>query len=177
LAPGALAAVFILMFFTWVRSASADFYQIGWGTGVGENWSFLGLLYTLFFLGSLALALVTRFVAKLPPTVPPWAKQLWPWRSAITAGGVALALMFLTLQILLGFGIESHATASAAAATPAAAIAQYASFGELAKLTLHRTGWLELVFLCFLVALAGAGLDFFLGTRKDKPTPRVDICW
>jgi hypothetical protein len=159
IAPVALGLVFLLMFATWVwKPGAEEETQSGWGTGIGHNFTLLGFFYLLFFLAAFAVALASVIVPRLQVSLPPWARPLWPWRSAIVGGLAFLALMFLVLEMLSGFGLER-------------------ALGKDGYYLARRTFALDLTFLLFLAAIAGAALEFWLVVRKSRPLPKIDISW
>jgi hypothetical protein len=193
-APASLVLVFLLLFLTWVGvPGSSDIYQTGWGTAFGTHNSALGIFHMLFFWLALLLAVASVVLTRVRVDLPPWARQLWPWRSAIVGGVATLALLFLLLELFKGLGLEQAAQTRETTRTVAE--------GELAKglgldqaalikdlkvtpeawqvmyYLLHRTFWLDLAVLFSIVAVAGAALEFWLALRKSRPLPRVDISW
>jgi hypothetical protein len=169
-APVALMLIFVLLFSTWIDwPGNSEGSQSGWGTGFGKHFSVLGLFYILLFLLTLVLALACLIVPRLQMALPPALQQLWPWRSAFVLGLVCLAYVFLVLEVLVGFGLESSTKSEIAAVS--------ANLGTPVYYALHRTFWLRLAVLAHTLALVGAALDFWLILRKNRPLPRIDISW
>jgi hypothetical protein len=148
-----------MMFWTWVLKLGPEpDHQSGWGTGLGHYWSVLGFFYLLFFIVAFLLAWASVIVPRVNASLPQWAHPLWPWRSAIVGGVTLLALMFLLLELLAGFGLE-HAQE------------------KDASYVVRSTGALGLVVFVMLCAIVGAALEFWLVLRKSRPLPRIDISW
>jgi hypothetical protein len=182
IAPVALTALFLLLWFVWIAlPGDPEWYQRGWGVGLGTNWSASGLLFLLFYLIAWAAALACLVAERTRPVLPPWAVQLWPWRGAIVGGLALLAFLFLFLELVLGFGLEATAGQdaymvnvphppwqTAATTTPVRVILAHC---------LHRTTWLWLGVVALIVAITGAFLDYWLVMRRDRPLPRADIAW
>src|SRR5205823_6397774 len=136
-APVALFLVLVLTCFAWtgvypggVPSAWQNAWQAtygGWSfdpdvikkhvpfvPGSEPGWHFLLIFYLLLLLptllvtvGCLALAFVPH--SKLPPAVYP----ILPWRWGIVAALNLILLLFLALQLVLGFSLEDNYIAAA----------------------------------------------------------------
>ena len=65
----------------------------------------LTIVVTVLAVVALRLAVAVLPFIKAP--LPPQVQQLLPWRWAILAGLNALLLLFLGLQMVLSFGLES----------------------------------------------------------------------
>lgn len=160
LAPGALVAVFVLLFLPWIGrfEGDKDLTYSGFQTAFGEHSSGLGTLYALLFLVSLVLAVGSSLLPSMG-TIPPALQQFMPWRTAFVTLACLVALVFIALQVLVGFGPEMVGT-SMTAFLP------------------YHTIWLRLAVFCHVLALAGAALDFWLAMRGDQtPLPRIDVNW
>jgi hypothetical protein len=192
IAPAALGLLFVLLFFTWVVAPASGESQGGWGTAFGTNMSALGLFFWLFYFVALLAAVACLVLPHLAVALPAAVQQLWPWRSGIVGGLAVLALLFLVLELFVGFGLEKNApdlaknatkgkeASDKGAADGAKELPQFLAnlprIKELYEFT-YRTTWLYLAVLCQLVAVAGAALEFWLALRKDRPLPRIDINW
>jgi hypothetical protein len=152
--------VFLLLFATWVElPPKGEEYQLGWGTAFGPNYRLLGTFHILFFLPAALLALASPLVPYFSIQLPPWARDLWPWRSGILAGITLVSFMFFFLELITGFGLE-HAHA-----------------GTDLYYQLRRTWWVDWVFWLQLAAIVGSALDFWLVLRKNRPWPQIEISW
>jgi hypothetical protein len=105
-------------------------------------------------------------------------QAIWPWRAGIVGGAALLALGFLLLQLIVGFGIEHDARIRDVATVfkDLADIFPAQWQGSLYSFV-YRTGWLTLAFWLTVLAVIGATLEFWLALRKSRPLPRVDISW
>ena len=147
------------------------------------------ILFLLFFLllvlpMAVAAVVVTQMHIKLPPAVEP----ILPWRAAILAGLIFGALLLLILQAVSGFKLESKMQEVAEKYTPPAPPGTAPGSDQTAEDKLKKeykyaqvysgfgiavTLWFKLVLFLFLVALVGAGLDFWLERRGNRPVPRT----
>jgi hypothetical protein len=168
IAPGALAVLFVMMFFPWVGAYkeitdAAPMTQTGWGTAFGRQWTVAGLLHVLALLLTMILAATEVAVPLAGLMLPSWAEKVWPYRSALVTAAALIAFLLLATQVLSGFGLEQAIETGDA--------------NKLARMTLFRTNWLRLAFVCYLIALAGLALDSYLQRRGNRPIPRVDVAW
>jgi hypothetical protein len=150
--------------------------------------SLLTLLYLLPFY--LVTLFVTLFVAVLPfvkVQLPPQVHQLLPWRWAIVTGLNAILLLFLGLQAVLSFDLESKAREwvrnqpiaqedPRSLKTPEVKQRQ-AFIGE-------RDGWIQrtwaLYFVVLLHILATVSAAIVYGNEKRglaKPLPKLELLW
>ena len=142
IAVGALALVFVLLFFSWVgyyyKYGWTDYgvlTQGGWGaafgfygddkvwekmTGIepGKNYpapghNWLLILYLLLFLPALALCIFSAVLPRLTLKLPPAVEQVRPWRWAIVGALTLASFLVLGLLLLWGFTLE-HRTVEAA---------------------------------------------------------------
>ena len=150
------------------------------------GWNVLMLFY-IFPLFPLAL-LVTVAVAALPfikVPLPPQVQQVMPWRWAIVAGANAVLLLFLGLQLLLGFSLESNAKAWMETRPSVQVNAQNNEQKKKAEVRhgemlewLQRTIWLRMVVFLHLLATATAALVYWIEKRGPSlPLPRIDVSW
>jgi hypothetical protein len=207
---GALVLVFFLTFFPWVGSypggigvLTQNAWQAAFGSVTADTgittfpvspedfhpgvsaWTLLALLTVLVALAiAVALVVMPRTQVKLPPQV----QHYWPWRMLILAGVAALPLILLTLQMLVGFALETKASDEAGAAArerraaskgePAVRNAEVEEGMAVGRLGLHRTLALRLAYLCLLVAVLTALLEYWLDRRgANRPLPRVELLW
>ncbi len=152
----------------------------GWG-----NW--LLFPYLLIVLLALPFAAAPLVLEQASIRIPPVLELIWPWRSALLIGGLALAFLILLLELSTSFSLESHVknvvnksleTANEKASTPEEQESLRIREGlELGRFQLQRTGWLRWAVFFHLVAIAGAGLELWLEKRGQRPTPRLDVMW
>jgi hypothetical protein len=150
--------------------------------------SLLALLFTLVFcLLILPVSGLVAVVGRVPLNLPPAVQPLLPWRAAMLAGLVLLGFVLLLMQSLVGFSLEAKMMETAERVTPALSTPDptpddrltqtfktaqiYSSFG------LQTTIWFRLVLLFHILALIGAGIDFWLERRGTQPLPRADVMW
>lgn len=187
IAPGALALVFVLMFFTWVGhytlSSPDAVTQTGWGTGFGGAFTALGLLHNLLFVLTLALALAVVLIPRLQIKLPAALDPIWPHRWLILGGTVLLLFVLLGLQMTLGFGLDSAAEKQTEAAkneeakvTPTQPVIRSAEV-RFARQTVYRTAAAHLALLLELVAAIGVGITYWLEQRGNRPLPRFVLTW
>ncbi len=151
--PICLLVYFIALFFSWVgMPGREETWQTGWGTAFGRNFSGLGIVQVIFFLLALLAAIACQALPRSRVELHPTVRQLLPWGSGIYGGLALFALIFLFLEIVLGFGIER-------------------------EVYLRRTPWVGVAFLLNLLAVVAAGLDFWLAVRRSRPAPRIEIQW
>jgi hypothetical protein len=152
------------------------------------HFSPLLLFYLLLFLLTLALSIVSAVVTVLPPRtvqLPPAVQQILPWRWAIVGGLCVLVFLLLSLQLLAGFSAESQAHVAAVEKVskdpehPKTDEEQALRIGkEYNALGVQRTTWLRLAFILHLVAIAGAGLAFWVDYRgTTRPLPYFALRW
>jgi hypothetical protein len=121
----------------------------------------------------------------LPVKLPPPVDVVLQWRTAIVAAVVLLLTLLLLVQLAFGFGLERMVQTVGAGPKdrepPAdfeGRLKQSEDARLVARATLRRTFWLDLVVLLHLAALAGIGLDAWLQRRgPDRPPPRLEVMW
>ena len=135
----------------------------------------------LITLGCLALAFVHP--SKLPPALYP----LLPWRWGVVAALNLILLLFLVLQLVLGFSLENNFIAATDKEVAAAAKARKEATTTpearkdaidhgIARQAVSRTVWLDLVVLFSILAVAGAALMFCLNRRGTRPRRALIRC-
>jgi hypothetical protein len=148
--------------------------------------SWLTVFYLLpFFLLTLIVTLAVAALPFIKAPLPPQVQQLLPWRWAIVAGLNAVLLLFLGLQLLLNFSLESNLKAwfdeqpvmkKADKDTKETKQAEVVRGRYLQML--HRTIWLKLAVLLHVLATVSAALVYWIEKRGPaKPLPRVDLLW
>ncbi len=210
IAPVCLLLVFFLQFFDWV-----GLYPGGEPAEVGNAWriafgvyaidgdlknlvpfvedekykpgvSVLTLFYLLLFFPALAVTVASVVIPLVPTKLPPQVTELLPWRWAITAAANLILFLFLGLQLLLGFSLDSRyqewvdketkRETKSNPTTPERKLAN-ATRGELLE-RLRHTVWLRLVVLLHLIAIVSSVLLFWLDQRgAHRPLPRMELKW
>jgi hypothetical protein len=151
------------------------------------GWSLLTLFYLLLFcflvlpvtIASVALPMIHL---KLPPQV----EKLMPWRWGIVAALNLILFLFLGLQVLLGFSLDSHyrdwvnqEMKKEVKENPNTEERKTmdAHRGELLDM-LRYTFWLRLVVLLHLVAILSSALMFWINQRgAHRPLPKFELRW
>jgi len=150
--------------------------------------SLLLLFYLVpFFLLTLA---ATLFFVAYPylenVKIPPQITQLLPYRNSIVFGLNGVLLLFLTMQMVLNFGLESSATASIETkpelklndnATTQQSKIRNVKVGMYLD-QIQRTSYLKLAFWVQLIATVAAGIIYWLERRGAKtPLPNLQFHW
>jgi hypothetical protein len=154
------------------------------------GYNVLLIFYLILLIPTLVIAIGCAALPFLPSLkLPPTADPILPWRWGVVAGLNLILLLFLVLQIVLGFSLinnvlaakNSEIAASAETRTAGVTTTAQARQDEIARglvrQELRTTIWLDLVVILHLLALAGAGLMFWLNRRGARPAPRVDTLW
>jgi hypothetical protein len=156
------------------------------GSDWSPGWSPLLLLYLLpFFLVTLLLAIAVAVLPLVKVQLPPQVEQFLPWQWAALAGLNAVLLLFLVLQMLLGFGLENSYTAWVDSHPEMKKEAQNSKEMKEIEVArgmrlamLHRTIWLRLTLLLQIVAAVSAGLVFWIERRGTAaPLPIFEVKW
>jgi hypothetical protein len=144
------------------------------------------------FLGLLPAVLVGVFVALLPRLqsqfkMPPGLNAVLPWRWLIVTGITFVPLLFLFLQILTPFSLETRtrdmverkfAKERVGISSIDAQWVDMQEAQELAEHGLQRTTYMRLSFLLLVVAAVGAAMAHWMEHRgHDRPPPRLEILW
>jgi hypothetical protein len=148
--------------------------------------SLLLLFYVLFYVPALLITLGVAVLPFIKIPFPPPVQQVMPWRWAIVAGLNAVLLLFLALQILLNFGLESSVSGyvnsspemkKLSADTDAEEEVVEAKRSALTGMV-QRTVWLKIVFVLHLLATAAAALVFWVEKRgPSQPLPVLELRW
>jgi hypothetical protein len=154
------------------------------------GYNVLLIFYFLVLIPTVLIALGCLALRFMPPAkVPPAAHPVLPWRWGIVAGLNLILLLFLVLQIVLGFSLVNNVLAATNSQIAARAANREAGVTTtqqarqddidrgLARQKLRQTIWLDLVVVLHLLALAGAGLMFCINRRGARPAPRIDTLW
>ena len=139
IAPGAVVAIFFLMFFPWVGmypNGTTVARQRGWQTFYGGyyvdevwqkkvaqigpdeslSWSNpLMFFYVLVLLLAVAVTVGATLIhlQLVPIRLPVVVEQYWRWRPLIVGGVILFGFLILALQLLINFSLESRAYARA----------------------------------------------------------------
>jgi hypothetical protein len=149
----------------------------------GASW--MMIVYVLLSIPTLLLTVAAAVWPLLPSQLPGVLQRLRPWRWAMVAGVVLLALVLLVLQQISGFSLETRSAAEADRAEKRAAGPGDAP-AEARRLALDRglrlsqlrrtaapawaTGLNALAAVCAL-------LVSWAERRGARPLPRVDVLW
>ena len=210
-APVCLVLVFFLLFFNWVGiypGGVPAVTQNSWQTAFDmdtrdpdvtpevpalkeQNFkpgvSVLTIFYLLLFIllvlpVTIASVVIDHVHLKLPPGV----EKLLPWRWGIVAAANLILFLFLGLQAILGFSLESRYSEwvdkEAKADSKEAKNTVDRKKDEVRRgrylEDLHRTGWLYWVILLHLVAVVCSILMFWASQRgTTRPLPRMELRW
>jgi hypothetical protein len=141
---------------------------------------FLLCLILAFMLAWLDRVVGTRSPGVLPPPIA----RIWPSRYAIIAGLTVLALSFLVIQSIRGFGLERAVWQSVREefrpAREAAqgnewklAVVEYHEGEALKRYNLARTYWMHAGVACTALAALFAIGAILLERRGNKPPPKL----
>jgi hypothetical protein len=144
------------------------------------------ILYLLpLFLITLLLSIAVAALPFLNVPLPPQVQQFLPWRWAALAGLNAVLLLFLILQMVLGFGLENSfkewvdnqpeikKEPTDNKEKKHIEVARGSALGML-----HRTIYLRLALLLQIVATISAALVFWIEKRgPNAPLPAIDVKW
>lgn len=175
-------------FFSFVKDAEAqeDFKDKN-ASGNDPQFSLLLFFYLipLFFAGlaaSIAVVALPHIKAPLPPQV----QQVLPWKWAIVAGINGLLLLFVLLQFVLPFSLESRVTAYVNS-DPSLRVEdkdktdkakEKSARRGMAIERVQRTMWFKLTILLHLLATAAAALVYWIEKRgPSKPMPALELRW
>jgi hypothetical protein len=162
----------------------------------GPGWGILTILYFVFgvLLGLTVCALVA-VVSILPIQLPPTVQPFLAWRWAVVAAVLLLGLMLWSLQLFLGFNLETRLVTEYNRKEDKE-LKRFEEFskqfndeqramskknierGRNAFLALiHRTAVTTWIFWLQLLALLFALLLFVIDFRKTAAIPRIDVLW
>jgi hypothetical protein len=213
IAPVCLVLVLILSFFSWV-----GYYPGGYGVVTQNGLQFLSvdpvyarkvlalnsdtlpanaqpstdillIFFWLLFIPAMLLAVASVVVPMLKIQLPPVAQQLMPWRWGIAGAATILAFLFLLLQAMFGFSIESQSVEylpngekieRKTSGTPEEQQAErFRIATALASRGVERTVVFSMVFWLMLFSSLGCATQYWLDQRErtKRPLPRVDLMW
>ncbi len=210
IAPACLLLVFVLQFFNWVGlypgGVPAD-TQNAWQAAFGlytpdpdvepllpalkdkdsqPGVSILTVFYLLLFFPVLAVTVASVVITMIHVKLPPAVEKILPWRWGIVAAANLVLLLFLGLQVLLGFSLDSRYGEwvdkkvkgdSTEAKNTLQKKKEEVDRGHYLEALVH-TVWLRLVILLHLVAIASAALMFWIAQRgTHRPLPKLELLW
>lgn len=210
IAPVCLVLVFFLQFFDWdglypggEPAVTGNAWRAAFGAysvdgdlknyvNFGEDDKYkpganpLTIFYLLLFLLALAVTIASVVIDRVPRKLPPWVNNLLPWRWGIVAAANLIVFLFLALQLLLGFSLDSRyhewvdkETKLDAKSNPTTQERKTtdAHRGELLG-RLRYTNSLRLVVLLHLIAVASSAILFWIDRRgMNRPLPRLELRW
>jgi hypothetical protein len=210
IAPVCLLLAFVLSFFDWV-----GLYPGGEPAVTGSAWtaafgaynvdgdlkqlvpaiedekykpgaSPLTIFYLFLFIPTLVVTIASVVITMIHVKLPPQVEKLLPWRWGIVAAVNLIVFLFLGLQVLLGFSLDSRYrewvdsdTKREAKENPTTQERKKADAyrGKLLEVV-HHTVSLRLVVLLHLVAIVSALLMFWVNQRgTHRPLPKLELRW
>lgn len=208
IAPACLLLVFFLQFFNWVGlypgGIPAD-TQNAWQAAFGlwtpdadvepllpalkdketqPGASVLTIFYLLLFFPVLAVTVASVVITMIHVKLPPGVEKILPWRWGIVAAANLVLLLFLGLQVLLGFSLDSRYGEwvdkkvkgdSTEAKNTVQKKKEEVDRGHYLEALCH-TIWLRLVIVLHLVAIISAALMFWIAQRgTHRPMPKLEL--
>jgi hypothetical protein len=151
------------------------------------------LFYLLLFLPTMLLTIAVIVITLVPMTLPPAVEKLLPWKWGIVAALNLVTFLFLALQLVLGFSLESwwstHAEELVAkrfnkdpkkpdkeSKTTVEKKQSEAMLGTYLSM-LSRTFWLRLSVWLHLLVIASAAMMYCLGIRGNRPLPKLELVY
>lgn len=208
LAPAALLLVFFLQFFPWVGiypGGVAAVTQNAWQAAFNSytpdgdleevvktefekekmGVSTLTIFYLLLFIPTLLITLACPLLTALNVKLPAALQGVFPWRWGIAAALNLFVLLFLGLQLVVGFSIESIVRNSVEKQLEEKFKTDKSTKSQKMKELTHgmavgsltRTWWLTLAVVLHLVALLSAAILSYVGHHPNRPTPRLALEW
>lgn len=148
--------------------------------------SVLTIFYLLLFFLTLVVTIASVVIPMIQIPLPPWVDKLLPWRWGLVAALNLILFLFLGLQVLLGFSLDSQykewvdkdvKRLTKENPTTEQRKKAEAHRGELLEVPRH-TFWLRLVVLLHLVAIVSAVLMFWINQRgTHRPLPKLELRW
>jgi hypothetical protein len=210
IAPACLLLVFFLQFFDWdglyvggepAETGNAWYAAFGAYTVDGDlkshvrfseddNYkpgvSVLTIFYLLLFFPALVVTVASVVITMVPYKLPPQVDNLLPWRWGIVAAVNLFLFLFLALQLLVGFSLDTRyrdwvdkETKRDAKSNPTTQERKLADAerGELLE-RLRHTFWLRLVVLLHVTAIVSSALMFWMDRRgSHRPRPKLELRW
>lgn len=148
--------------------------------------SFLTLCYLLLFFPVLFVTVASVAITMISIKLPPQVEKLMPWRWGIVAALNLILFLFLGLQVVLGFSLDSRyrdwidsrmKNQIKENPTTEERKTVEAARGELLD-RLQHTFWLRLVVFLHVVAIISAVLMFWIHQRgTHRPLPKWELRW
>jgi hypothetical protein len=207
IAPLCLVLMFFLQFFDWdglYPGGEPAVTGNAWGAAFGAytvdgdlknlvnlgddfrpGASALTIFYLLLFFPAFLVTVASVLLPILQLKLPPWVKDLMPWRWGIVTAANLLVFLFLALQLLLGFSLDSRyrdwvdtqTKRTESNPTTQERKTADATRGELLE-RLRHTFWLRLVVLLHLMAIISSALMFWIDRRGQLlPLPKWELRW
>lgn len=209
IAPLCLLLVFFLQFVDWdgiypggVPAVTGNAWYAAFGTYTvdgdlknlvhfGEDdklkpgVSILTIFYLILFFPALLVTIASVVLPMLQIKLPAQVERLMPWRWGIVAAANLLVFLFLALQLLLGFSLDSRyrdwvdkeTKSTESNPTTQEKKTADARRGELLE-RLRHTFWLRLVVLLHLIAIISSALMFWIDRRGViRPLPKWELKW
>jgi hypothetical protein len=148
--------------------------------------SLLTLFYLLLFIPTLLITIAAVVLPYTQVRLPPQVEQLMPWRWAIITGLAAVVLLFLVLQLLLNFSLESRMKAWFDAQPgqqnkenmPVQARLRAEADRGVFVGSLERTWPLRLSVTLHVLAVLAAAVVFWHRQRGEAaPVPKAELRW
>jgi hypothetical protein len=220
--PAGLLLLLVLHFFPWVRVAAGSvtiLSQGAYGTAFGGysldediekmdkdmaggnirktideelGASVLMIFYILLFWPTFLLTIAFLVLTLLGVRLPPALQGLMRWRWGIVAALNMLLFLFLVLQLLIGFSLESQVkeqldsglvsqglkeASRGAPSGVSKSKVEDAIRGGILDL-LERSFWLQLAFWIHILVTVTAALLFWVEQRGSmRPYPRLEMQW
>jgi hypothetical protein len=161
--------------------------------------SMLLIFFVLLFFPVLIVTGAVLALPFLPIKLPPALNPILPWRWGIVAAANLVLFLFLGLQSLMSFGLESQVNEKVAkgkevirkesedmrksvdkdAARAGRMMDKMADLLGLFSQTVQRSVWWMAVFDLTLLAAASAAMMYWLDQRRkfNLPEPRLEMRW
>ncbi|MGH7225293.1 MAG: hypothetical protein ACRELF_18885, partial [Gemmataceae bacterium] len=212
IAPICLLLVFVLQFFDWdglypggvaavtgnawtaafgAYSADGDLKTHPYVPDIKEDKhkpgaSVLTIFYLILFFPALLVTIAAVAITMVPIKLPLQVEKLLPWRWGVVTAINLIVFLFLGLQVLLGFSLDSrfrdfvdNRMKNEKKETPTTPERKLADVhrGQMMEVE-HHTIWLRLAVLLHLAAIASAALMFWLHQRgSHRPLPQLELRW
>jgi hypothetical protein len=177
-------------FFEFVSDEEAK-QRTGWdektASGNTPQFSLLTFFYLLpWFFVTLVVTVGVVVLPFVQISLPPQVQQVLPWKWAIVAGLNALLLLFVLLQFILPFSLESRVASYVDSDPKLRYNDRDKSDVEKMKQVrrgivleqVQRTSYFKLVVLLHLLASLAAGMVYWIEKRgPSKPLPRLEFRW
>jgi hypothetical protein len=147
--------------------------------------SVLTIFYLLLFIPTFLLTIASLVVDLVPMKLPPAMQKILPWRWGIVAAANLVVFLFLALQLMMGFSLDSQykewveKNVGKIPEKKTTEVVEHAAAAKgVALQALTHTFWLHLAVLLHLAAIVGAALAYGVERRgKDRPLPRLELMW